>query len=79
MKQNSLITKLLVILLLVVLDMPVVHASKEEIDRANYGIKVSQHFGVMKPMIISGDMHKVKNKKGQVRRVWARPAVNNVK
>jgi hypothetical protein len=75
MKYNLFITKLLVILLLLVLGTPVVFASKEEINRANLGIKVSKHFGVMVPMRIEGDMHRVKNKKGQVRRVWARPVV----
>jgi hypothetical protein len=79
MNRNLVITKLLAILIVFAFCTPAVYASKEEIDRANLGIKISQHFGVMRPMIITGDMHKVKNKKGQVRRVWARPAVTNAK
>ena len=76
MKRSLVISELLFIL---VFCTTVGYASKDEINRANLGIKVSKHFGVMMPMKVEGDMHKVKNKKGQVRRVWARPAVNNVK
>lgn len=76
MKRSLVISELLFIL---VFCTTLVYASKDEIDRANLGIKVSQHFGVMVPMRIEGDMHRVKNKKGQVRRVWARPAVKDAK
>ena len=56
----------------------IVYASKQDIDRANLELKMCQKFGVAKPLYIDGELHRVKNKKGQVRRVIARRATENV-
>ena len=73
--NNSLVTtKLLVILLLLAFCTPVAQASKEEINRANLGLVVSKQFGAITLLVPNGEMHKVKNKKGQVRRVFTRRA-----
>jgi len=49
-----------------------VYASEYDISRANFEMKTAKRFGLLKPVVIQGEMHKVKNKKGQIRRVWAR-------
>ena len=77
MTRNLVITKLLLILLLFAFSIPIVYASREEIDRANLGLIATQKYKAWKPMFIDGDIHKVKNKKGQIRRVIARRVIEN--
>jgi hypothetical protein len=67
----------LLILLLFAFSIPIVYASREEIDRANIGLKATQQLRAWKPMYIDGEIHQVKNKKGQIRRVVARRAIEN--
>lgn len=71
MNNNLAITKLLIIIGL--LCTTCAYSSQDTIDKANLIYKVNKYFGTIEPVKPpSGEMHKVKNKKGQVRRVWAR-------
>lgn len=78
MTRSLVITKLLVMLLLFAFCTPIVYASKEEIDRVNLGLMATQKYKAWKPVKIDGEIHKVKNKKGQVRSVVARRIIKNV-
>jgi hypothetical protein len=77
MSLNLVRTKLLLIMVLFVSCIPAAQSSKEEISKANMMIKISEEFGISRPIIINGEVHTIKNRKGQLRRVIARKEMDN--